>query len=136
MTLIRTRDQSLLYKYNVLFCHGNQFRFRGLRFTIFAIFKLFFNVFITYCYFRFLCCLNVVNNVIKFVYTKIHVLGPTPQCPVVVECWISVCHIFLPLYDAIAKTCLYNVDPLKPHFYIIKLGFTGVCYISYLYSKT
>ena len=24
------------------------------------------------------------------------------------------------------KTCLYNVDPLKPHFYIVKLGFTGV----------
>ena len=26
----------------------------------------------------------------------------------------------------ITKTCLYNFDPLKPHFYIIKLGFTGV----------
>ena len=26
----------------------------------------------------------------------------------------------------IAKTCLYNVDPLKPLFYIVKLGFTGV----------
>ena len=24
------------------------------------------------------------------------------------------------------KTCLYNVDPLKPHFYIVKLEFTGV----------
>ena len=24
------------------------------------------------------------------------------------------------------KTCLYNFDPLKPHFYIVKLGFTGV----------
>ena len=30
----------------------------------------------------------------------------------------------------IAKTCLYNVDPIKPHFYIVKLGFTGV-YISF-----
>ena len=27
------------------------------------------------------------------------------------------------------KTCLYNFDPLKPHFYIVKLGFTGVCII-------
>ena len=27
---------------------------------------------------------------------------------------------------AITKICLYNTDPLKPHFYIIKLGFTGV----------
>ena len=28
-------------------------------------------------------------------------------------------------YSHITKTCLYNVDPLKPHFYIVKLGFTG-----------
>ena len=27
---------------------------------------------------------------------------------------------------AITKTYLYNLDPIKPHFYIIKLGFTGV----------
>ena len=26
----------------------------------------------------------------------------------------------------ITKTCLYKFDPLKPHFYIVKLGFTGV----------
>ena len=26
----------------------------------------------------------------------------------------------------ITKTCLYNIDPLKPHFYIVKLWFTGV----------
>ena len=29
----------------------------------------------------------------------------------------------------ITKTNLYNFDPLKPHFYIVKLGFTGVCII-------
>ena len=33
----------------------------------------------------------------------------------------------------ITKTCLYNVDPLQPHFYIAKLGFTGV-YINFLIS--
>ena len=33
----------------------------------------------------------------------------------------------------ITKTRLYNVDPLKPHFYIVKLGFTGV-YIIFLIS--
>ena len=33
----------------------------------------------------------------------------------------------------ITKTCLYNFDPLKPHFYIVKLGFTGVN-ISFLIS--
>ena len=31
------------------------------------------------------------------------------------------------------KHCLYNFDPLQPHFYIVKLGFTGV-YIIYLIS--
>ena len=31
----------------------------------------------------------------------------------------------------ITETCLYNLDPLKPHFYIVKLGFTGV-YIIFL----
>ena len=32
----------------------------------------------------------------------------------------------------ITKTCLYSVDPLKPHFHIVKLGFTGV-YIIFLF---
>ena len=31
------------------------------------------------------------------------------------------------------KTYLYNFDPLKPHFYIVKLGFIGV-YIIFLIS--
>ena len=31
----------------------------------------------------------------------------------------------------ITKTYLYNFDPLKPHFYIVKLGFTGVHYFAY-----
>ena len=26
----------------------------------------------------------------------------------------------------ITKTYLYNIDPIKPHFYIVKLGFTGI----------
>ena len=33
----------------------------------------------------------------------------------------------------ITKTCLYNFDPLKPHFYIVNLGFTGV-YIIFVNS--
>ena len=37
------------------------------------------------------------------------------------------------IYLYITKTCLYNFDPLKPHFYIAKLGFTGV-YIIFLIS--
>ena len=35
----------------------------------------------------------------------------------------------------ITKTCLYNSDPLKPHFYIVKLGFTGVYIIFLLLLK-
>ena len=44
------------------------------------------------------------------------------------------------------KTYLYNFDPLKPHFYIVKLGFTwggrrgwgerGIHYFSYFCSKS
>ena len=30
------------------------------------------------------------------------------------------------ILQRITKTRLYNVDPLKPHFYIVKLGFKGV----------
>ena len=32
-------------------------------------------------------------------------------------------------FEFITKTRLYNFDPLQPHFYIVKLGFTGVCII-------
>ena len=39
------------------------------------------------------------------------------------------------LRQFITKTYLYNFDPLKPHFYIVKLGFAGVCYFSYFCSK-
>ena len=34
-------------------------------------------------------------------------------------------------YIILTKTCLYNLDPLKPVIYIVKLGFTGV-YIIFL----
>ena len=33
---------------------------------------------------------------------------------------------------SIKKTCLYYFDPLKPHFYIVKLGFTGVYIIFFI----
>ena len=39
----------------------------------------------------------------------------------------------LTAHDPIMKTRLYNFDPLKPHCYIVKLGFTGV-YIIFLIS--
>ena len=36
----------------------------------------------------------------------------------------------------IMQTCPCNVYPLTPHFYIVKLGFTGVYIFSYFCSKT
>ena len=38
-------------------------------------------------------------------------------------------------YFSITKTYLYNFDPLKPHFYIVKLGFTGICIISLISAQ-
>ena len=35
----------------------------------------------------------------------------------------------------ITKTCLYNIDPVNPHFYIVKLGFTGVYFIFLISSQ-
>ena len=35
----------------------------------------------------------------------------------------------------IMKTCLYNFDLLKPHFYIVKLGFTGVYIIFLIFAQ-
>ena len=43
----------------------------------------------------------------------------------------KVCTFYL-----IAKIYLYNFDPLKPHFYRVKLGFTGVYIFSYFCSET
>ena len=35
----------------------------------------------------------------------------------------------------ITKTRLYNIDPLKPHFYIVKLGFTWVYIFSLISAQ-
>ena len=45
----------------------------------------------------------------------------------------EVCTSYLIHY--ITKTCLYNFDPLKPHFYIVKLGFTGVYIIFHISAQ-
>ena len=60
------------------------------------------------------------------------------------EHWYTICSTYEPdnsveLDDEkkiIMQTCPCNVDPLTPHFYIVKLGFTGVFIFSYLCSKT
>ena len=40
-----------------------------------------------------------------------------------------------PLASCITQTRLCNVDPLKPHFYIVKLGFTGVYIIFLIFAQ-
>ena len=38
------------------------------------------------------------------------------------------CHTYSNIFKhikSITKKCLYNIDPLKPHFYIVKLGLQG-----------
>ena len=47
---------------------------------------------------------------------------------------LNICPVVLPSAPLIRKTRLYNSDPQKPHFYIVKLGFTGV-YIIFLLSR-
>ena len=39
------------------------------------------------------------------------------------------------LSDYITKTCQYNFDPLEPHFYTEKLGFTGVYIIFLIFAQ-
>ena len=50
-----------------------------------------------------------------------------------IECKIFVIATLYPNLLHITKTYPYNFDPLKPHLYIVKLGFTGV-YIIFLIS--
>ena len=38
-------------------------------------------------------------------------------------------------YCNITKTCLHNIDPLKPHFHIVKLGFTRVYIIFFVSAQ-
>ena len=45
------------------------------------------------------------------------------------------CCSFFFFFVCLTKTYLYNFDPLKPHFYIVKLGFTGV-YIEAVLTTT
>ena len=37
--------------------------------------------------------------------------------------------------ESVTKTCLYNFDSHKPHFYLVKLGFTGVYLIFLIFAQ-
>ena len=50
--------------------------------------------------------------------------------------FVDIRSIFLPRSGLIiSKTSLYNVDPLKPHFYTVKRGFTEVYIIFLILQK-
>ena len=49
--------------------------------------------------------------------------------------FLSRTFFFYNLGACITKTRLYNFDPRKPHFYIVKLGFTGVYIIFFFCLK-
>ena len=49
--------------------------------------------------------------------------------------YLSLTHNYEETSTVITKTYLYNFDPLKPHFYIVKLGFTGVYIIFHISAQ-
>ena len=59
-----------------------------------------------------------------------------PSCPATPDFFWWTQHLFFKMcIFHITKTRLYNFDPLKSHFYIVKLGFTRV-YIIFLILLT
>ena len=75
------------------------------------------------------CCSNFMWSLLRLREQKIAIMVGVhwprwPPCPYMVKTFKNL---------LITETCLYNFDPLKPHFYTVKLGFTGV-YIIFLIS--
>ena len=80
-------------------------------------------------YFFLKCRRNVkCRNVFVYAFDTLNLVG-------YILIWAG-CTAFptrLHMRPAFTKTCLYNFGPLNPHFYAVKLGFTGV-YINFLVS--
>ena len=75
------------------------------------------------------------NRLVEAVLTSTHNLCFEQKYEKNTRCFLSEnFHLFGDkIFSIITKTRLYNFDLLKPHFYIVKLGFTGV-YIIFLIS--
>ena len=59
-----------------------------------------------------------------------HIKPTTHSRSVEKSTWGGLClNKFYARETSITKTCLYNFDPLKTNFYIVKLGFTGAIII-------
>ena len=52
----------------------------------------------------------------------------------VAEMGETILSVFNPFYTY-CKICLYKFDPIKPHFYIAKLGYTGVYFIFHISAQ-
>ena len=99
--------------------------------------------------------LKIILHCLHIFYFNISSVSNSYQCPQHCSRPLTclVYHTALPFYTcetnfvtfclvlcipslAITKTCPYNFDPLKPHFYIVILGFTGVYIIVLFLRKT
>ena len=49
------------------------------------------------------------------------------------SCWFVFPFLLFVFRFTVTKIYLYNFDPLKTHFYIVKLGFTGVYIVFFLF---
>ena len=79
-----------------------------------------------------LCWAHMLESTFYHVSAHKIVLLSFPFYKTLILCTIfSACQMKI----SITKTCLYNFDPLKPHFYIIKLGFTGVFIIFLIFAR-
>ena len=82
--------------------------------------------------------LNVVNqiffsSILQTWYVELRISRSISESPLEFEITRVDCTIYVLAVMVPNITNTYNVDPLQPHFYIAKLGFTGV-YINFLIS--
>ena len=97
-----------------------------------------FNVAVVLCVHISVCiltyCIPPIYNEVTRTVTRIYIhLMSYFMCTFVVYTCVSHKAYLAGRQMLITKTCLYNFNPLKPHFYIVKPGFTGV-YIIFLIS--
>ena len=78
---------------------------------------------------QFLLVLQRIKPLVKGLDRQCHRTWDPTHCRSILNVYKDTIIIYTNQY--IPKTYLYNFDPLKPHFYILKLGFTGV-YIIFL----
>ena len=78
-------------------------------------------------FFFFIVVFTFLHTLVRIIIIKIQKRSARkwPKCYMRVMAARPVCAFTKLPWPSITKTCLYNFDPLKPHFYIVKLGFTG-----------